>query len=380
MFKTIEQFSLSELEAVRILLRGDSVIDWHRLNFANEEEVSRFMLAQALDVGSPEDAKRAESVKSEAISYLRRHFEYPIPKPVEQASVAELFLIASGSGHRQTCACTILKCMHIIHHLDGRELLFMLPLSDQEVFHMVEEKVYRIIGGMLAKRYPITEFVGGRKHRDSLYTKLLSKQETIASQVYDKLRFRIVTRDEDALLPVMHHLTQELFPFNYVIPGQSINSLINFGATCQSVPSLKSMVKHLQAGKDEVFTPSDNIFSAENYRVVHFVVDVPIRVPDSVMAKAPAQAEGLGRVIFVVCEFQVIDQKTEATNELGDASHAKYKDRQKKAVMRRLQLGMRESMRPDDEDLERLDPETRPEPKLELKVEPKKPGRSRTNS
>jgi uncharacterized protein (TIGR04552 family) len=58
--------------------------------------------------------------------------------------------------------------MHIIHHLDGRELLFVLPMSDQEVFHIVEEKVYRVIGGMLAGNFPIIEFVGGRKNKDSL--------------------------------------------------------------------------------------------------------------------------------------------------------------------------------------------------------------------
>ena len=44
-------------------------------------------------------------------------------------------------------------------------------------------------------------------------------------------------------------------------------------------------------------------------------------------------------MIFVICEFQIVDRDTETHNELGEASHAKYKDRQKKAVMRRLQLG-----------------------------------------
>jgi uncharacterized protein (TIGR04552 family) len=348
--RPLDQFSLSDLEAVRILLRGDSVIDWHRLNFETDEAISQFLRAQDLDLSHPIDRDRAHAVRDAAISYLRRHFAYPIPKPVASASIEELVRLASSQGHRQTCACTILKCMHIIHHLDGRELLFMLPLSNQEVFGLVEEKVYRVIGQMLADHHPITEFVGGRKLRDSLYTKLLSKQETIASQVYDKLRFRIVTRDPSSLLPVLRHLTQELFPFNYVIPGQSINSLINFRETCQAVTSLRRMERHLQAGKDAEFTPSDNVFSADNYRVVHFVVDVPVRVPDEVLARAPSAARGLGRVVFVIVEFQVIDQATEASNELGDASHAKYKERQKKAVMRRLQLGMRESMRPLDED------------------------------
>ncbi|MEZ4257151.1 MAG: hypothetical protein R3A78_15795 [Polyangiales bacterium] len=46
---------------------------------------------------------------------------------------------------------------------------------------------------MLAReKLPILEFIGGHKNRDSVYTKLLSKQETIAAQIYDKLRFRLV--------------------------------------------------------------------------------------------------------------------------------------------------------------------------------------------
>jgi len=105
--------------------------------------------------------------------------------------------------------------MHIIHHLDGRELLFSLPMSDQDVFHLVEEKVYRVIGGMLSAGFPIVEFVGGRKNKDSLYTKLLSKSDSSASQVYDKLRFRIVTRSADDVLPVLLYLTERLFPFSW---------------------------------------------------------------------------------------------------------------------------------------------------------------------
>ena len=115
-------------------------------------------------------------------------------------------MLASSSGHRQMCACAILKCMHIVHHLEGRELLFMLPFSDQELFHLVEEKVYRVMGGMLAHGFPILEFIGGRKNKDSLYSKLLSKKETHAAQIYDKLRFRIVTRSQNDVFPVLAYL------------------------------------------------------------------------------------------------------------------------------------------------------------------------------
>jgi uncharacterized protein (TIGR04552 family) len=344
--KRLEEFTLADLEAVRLILRGDSVIDWHRLNLASEDEVRDFLVAQEIRPDDPADRARMAAIKNEAVSYLRRHFEYPIPKPVENASVEELMLMASGTGHRQMCACTILKCMHIIHHLEGRELLFVLPLSDQEVFHVVEEKVYRVIGSMLAGGFPITEFVGGRKNKDSLYTKLLSKQETVAAQIYDKLRFRIVTRNSEYIFPVIQYLTKKLFPFNYVIPGQSINSIFNFRNYCLQNAHLSPMLPEMQAGQDDETTPSDNRFSAQSYRIIHFVVDMPVRLPRKLLERAPSSAWPLGPIIFVVCEFQVIDRDTEYTNELGDASHAKYKERQKRAVMRRLQLGMREMKTP----------------------------------
>ena len=64
-----------------------------------------------------------------------------------------------------------------------------------------------------------------------------------------------------------------------------------------------------------------------------------MRLPRRILERAPSAAWPLGPIIFVICEFQVIDRETESANERGEASHAKYKERQKKAVMRRLQLG-----------------------------------------
>jgi uncharacterized protein (TIGR04552 family) len=338
--KSLHEFTLADLESMRLVLRGDSVIDWRRLDFGSEAEVSEFLSSQELHLDDPADCARMEHVKAEAIAYLRRQFEYPIPKPVERGTVPELIQLAATRGHRAMCACTILKCMHIIHHLDGRELLFVLPMSDQEVFHIVEEKVYRIIGGMLAAGFPVVEFVGGRKNKDSLVTKLLSKQETIAAQIFDKLRFRVVTRGRDDILPILQYLTKRLFPFNYVVPGQSINSVVGFRSYVEKTP-LKPLLEQLQShgGADDGYTPSDNQFSAENYRIIHLVVDMPVRLPRRILEGAPASAAALGNVIFVICEFQIVDRDTEAHNELGDASHARYKERQKKAVMRRLQLG-----------------------------------------
>lgn len=304
------------------------------------------MRNQELGPDDPADRAYLENVKHESIAYLRRNYNFAIPKPVERASIEELLLLASGRGHRQQCACTILKVLHIINHMSGRELLFRLPVSDRELFHLVEEKVYRVVGTMLSEGFPITEFVGGRKNLDSTYTKLLSKPESSAAALYDKLRFRIVTRARDDLLPVLLYLTQELFPFNYVVPGQSTNTLFHFLSYCQGHPHLQTMVDQFQGRLDDTLTPGDNRFSAPSYRVVHFVTDVPVRVPDSIMRLAPAGSESLGPIVYMLCEFQLLDVETDAQNELGEASHSAYKERQREAVFRRLRLGAREPRDP----------------------------------
>ena len=316
-------------------------MDWHRLNLETPEHARRLLENHDISVDDPKDMAFTEHVKKEAITYLRRHFSFSIPKPVEESSVAELLMLASSKGHRQLCACTILKTIQIINHMAGRELLFRLPVSDRDLFHLVEEKVYRVVGTMLSEGFPITEFIGGRKNLDSTYTKLLSKPEATAAALYDKLRFRIVTKQMEDILPVVLYLTERLFPFNFVVPKQSTNTIFHFRSHCDRYPELARMVPEFQGTLDDDLTPGDNRFSAPTYRVIQFVTDVPVRVPPHLMELAPPGSEQLGPLVYMLCEFQVLDAESEAKNETGEASHDAYKRRQREAVFRRLRLGSR---------------------------------------
>ncbi len=345
--KSLGDFSLTDLESVWLILRGGSVIDWRRLHFQNEAEAAGFLTSQGYDAERDIDQERIEQIKAAAIDYLRRQFDFPIPRPLERASVLELLRVASGKGHRQLCACAILKAMHIIHHVEARELLYSLAMSDQELFRLVEERVYRLVGHMLADGLPITEFVGGRKRRDSVYTKLLSKREAHASAIYDKLRFRIVTRTEDDILPVLLYLSHHLFPFNHVVPAETVNTIFHFRSYCLADAHLASLHSKLQQSVADDLNLSENQFSAGSYRILHFVVDLPVRVPDDALLRVPPRVRAMGPIIFGLSEFQVVDQQTEEANETGDASHSSYKARQREAVMERLKLGARKPRRGD---------------------------------
>ena len=337
-----QAFTVADLEGIRNVLTGGSVIDWRKLMFESEAEAAAFVAANELDLSDSADVTRIDSVRNEAVRYLRRRFDFPVPKPVANADLVTLLMLASGKGHRQLCACTVLKVMHTIHHLEARELLFQLPVSNEEVFHLVEQKVYRVIGRALNEGAPIVEFIGGRKNKDSLYTKLLSKSEATAAQIYDKLRFRVVTRNTDEIFGVLRLLQREILPFNFVIPEQSTNTLLHFDQFCASRPDLRELRARMQSFEEseaEREGQVDNEFTASSYRVVHFVADMPIRLSDARLAAAPPAAWTLGRIIFVMAEFQVIDTDTDARNEIGEASHSAYKVRQRTAVMRRLKLG-----------------------------------------
>ena len=336
--------SLIDLEAMRLLLHGGSVIDWHQLAFADEKEVDRFLRVNEFDPQDPTDMERLETLRAEAVEYLTRHFGYRIPEDVAEALPAhDLFLLASRRGRHQTYACIVLKVMHVLQHLDGRETLFRLPVSDNQVFSQVESKVVQIVDEMRAAGLAIVEFQWSRKERDSLITKLLAKRDSIAADVYDKLRFRLITRRFEDLPGVLRELLCRLIPFNYIIPGQAVNRLLPFQRILEDNPGLRRHAENLQPDAElNLGEPAVNQFSSDGYRVINFVADLPLRVGAlmrHMVGKCDSDDIDPRGVVYVLTEFQVMDAQTAIKNEEGESSHAVYKERQHIEVKARLTRG-----------------------------------------
>jgi uncharacterized protein (TIGR04552 family) len=342
-----EDFTLGDLTAIRNLLRGGSVIDWHRVYFSSREEVDRFLRVNELEPNDDNDMNRLNELRDAAVEYLERHLGLQIPDEVAHGlPPRDLLLIASQKGKRRTYACVVLKVMHVMHHLAGRELLTKLPVSDDQIFHLVEEKVLRTVEEIKAVGCPVVEFEWSRKHADSLITKLLAKKESIAADVYDKLRFRMITNNEEQLLFIMRELTQRLVPFNYVIPGQSVNDIIKIRETLDRSPALNRFlpeITDLAAVAADKRPSPQNEFSGPGYRVINFVADLPVRIDKYLcrMPDDPMFAEN-GTIVFVLTEFQIIDNRTAENNESGENSHDKYKERQAARVKARLLHGMKD--------------------------------------
>ncbi len=345
-YRRLDQLTLFDLETVRLILRGGSVLDWHRLNLDTGDNAGSICAAMGIDLADPDDAALVERIRDEAVAYLREAFEFPVPAPVARASLPGLLAIASSteSRHRQLCACTLLKTMHVINHFDASEARQALEMTDQELFRMAEQRIYRVVSRMMAEQLPVVEFMGGRKQRSSMVTKLLSKTDPLSAQLFDKMRFRVVTATREDVIPTIVFLSRNLFPFHHVLAGESYNSLFPFISYCRQHPHLAGLVERLQLDPDveDQLHPLGNRHSSPNYRVVHWVVDMPLHLGDR---SGAFRTDGLSPVprplIYVRAELQILDRKTHRQNERGDASHRRYKDRQRAAVAERLKLGAR---------------------------------------
>ena len=330
-----------------MLLRGSSVVDWHHLDFRDYEDVDRFLRVNEFDPQSDADMGRLEEIRDDAVDYLSRNYSFRVPDQLAEGVPArDLFLVASRKGRRQVWACVILKVMHIIHHLAGRELATRLPISSDDIYHLIELKVMSMVEELRAARYPIVEFEWSRKPRDSLITKLLAKRSTLAASIYDKLRFRLIVRDYQDITPMLAALTRRLIPFNYVVPGESVNHLISFRDLVETSEKLRALAPELQLdsrlerSQDKAALAPLNEFSGPEYKIVNFVADLPVRV-DHLLPANSDNARGHGNVVFVMTEFQIADKGTTVSNELGESSHERYKSRQLRSVRLRLMRGRR---------------------------------------
>jgi uncharacterized protein (TIGR04552 family) len=335
---TLDELDLDDIEAVRLLLRGDSVIDWHRLAFADHGEVDRFLRLNEFDPESDEEMGRLEDIRLDAVEYLGRVYQLPIPDEVaEDVAARDLFLMASRQGPHQKHACVVLKVMHIIHHIAGRAALLSVSVSDDAIFHEVELKVVKIVEELRAAGAPIGEFEWSRKPRDSQITKLLAKKSTLAANIYDKLRFRLIVPQATDLVPTLATLMRQLIPFNYVVPGESVNQLVDLRRTLESTPHLREVTTRLQNDGTNGKQGPYNEFSGPEYRIINFVADLPLRL-ERLIPKAEIPPD-MSHVIFVLTEFQVADKDTAIRNEQGACSHEAYKERQHQKVRERLLAG-----------------------------------------
>ncbi|HOD06642.1 MAG TPA: TIGR04552 family protein [Myxococcota bacterium] len=348
---SLGSIDLADLEAVRLILGGGSVVDWHKLSIEGRDEVDRFLLVNGFDVADPADEKRLRQLLKVAVVYLESNFNHHFPECLKvPGSIQDLLLVASGSSEYQKLACVILKVMHVVNHVEAQQLRFRLPVSEDQLFQIAVGRVNQTVAAMKAAGAPIVRYAANRKARDSLITKLLSKKTTFAAQVYDRLRFRVITNKSEDIVPVLSYMKDHLFPYNYVVPDQSRNQIVSTLDLLEAIPGMRDrdpgLVNRFYYEDAEESDNEVNTFSGATFRMINFVVELPIKVREMIPKDDPVVAE-LGSLVYIQVEFQMFDEETFRMNEVGDNNHERYKDRQNWEVIRRLVHGNRYGMADD---------------------------------
>lgn len=345
--RAVEEMGLKELERIRLILRGGSVIEWRRLHFTTRDEVDRFLRLCCIDPEAPHDVEWVRTVLGDAVEYLRKSFDYKVASAVANPEeIHDLFLYASGAKKPKKLrkiACIVLKVMHVIQHIEGRDLMFKLAVSEAEVAQLVTEKVTAVAEELRQKGLPIVEFSDSIKTRESIISKLIAKKESVAAQIYDRTRFRLIVKDRKDILPVLYFLTQRLVPFNFVMPTQTENSLIRFKDVLEEFPHFQKYARELHLDldyEDRESRKPGNRFSGRGYRMLNFVADVPLRLDAYLPPPDQDHRPRKGRIALALVEFQIADEATARLNEQGENSHERYKQRQREVVLKRLSRGL----------------------------------------
>ena len=91
--------SLSDLEAIRLILKGNSVIDWSRANFRTMQEADRFLQLHLFDVNDSEDLRRLRYLHKSAVNYLEGQIGLRFPEEIKNpVDIRSIFVAASQTG------------------------------------------------------------------------------------------------------------------------------------------------------------------------------------------------------------------------------------------------------------------------------------------
>ena len=341
----LDDLTPQTVEAVRRALDGASHLDAYRLQFDSIDEIRRFLRVNLADLDDSFDQARFRHLHAEAMGYVRRHFGYRIPAAVEYLDRPEgLFLAASGDHPTKTqmMACVLLKLMHVINHLDAHSLMHETAIGENELEREVERRLMRAARDMAEVGVPLVSFTGNRKNRDALITKLVVKRDTTAADVLDRVRFRLVTPEREDIVPAMAYLLRHVLPFNHTLARASVNNLVDLDRWLDEREGLRQLALELPGPQDgrSNLARLVNEFSSDDYRIVNFVVEVPLRLDLFASQTDRSFTPDLGRITYVQAEIQVVDLATSHANELGDNAHDKYKHRQRTAAEQRLKWGL----------------------------------------
>lgn len=388
-------------DVLDVIIGGKSTLDaLHGFQLESMDEADRFIQSYGYDLENP--IERAEVLGNfhEALNFARKYFLQPenpeglridIPrKIVELADIRELFLMASFAHPGQAeddagialrnWACSLLKVMHTIAHIDKDLRASYFSDLQQQIFDRFYKAIHRSGDGQLflgesesdPLRVDLVAFeTKPKKSRDSTILKLLHKPENVAEDIFDRVGIRFITITRLGALRVVKYLKDKMIvmPPN-IKPSRSRNTLVDLDVfRAQLDDALKradagaldpqGLLEELHAACVPPVSSKDNPHSSEFYRAIQFTCRQLIKLKNPLyedvrelksLVRTKGAQEDIARTIdridlkyvtkeirfFYPYEVQVVDAKSAEENERGRSAHSEYKKAQIQTALKRV--------------------------------------------
>ena len=388
-------------DSLDIVVGGKSSIDSaHGFSLGSIDDAERFLKSYGFDMDNKIEGAEVFGHFHEAVNFIRKYFLQPenpdglkldIPrKIVELTNVRELFLMASLNNTGQSSdtqgyqlknwACSILKVMHTIAHIDQDLRTSYFTDIQKQIFDRFYKVIQRddngtLYMGMSSDDLFRIDLVGfetkPKKSRDSTLLKLLHKPENVAEDIFDRVGIRFVTQTTLGALQVVKFLKDQMIvvPPN-IKPSRSRNTLVDldyFKSQMQEITgkmdrgqcTVESISAELEGAARPPLVNPENPHSSEFYRAIQFTCRQLIKLSNPLFsdlrelkaqAKIKPLTEEAARIVdridlkyiqrevrfFYPYEVQIVDQKAFEENEKGRSAHSEYKRAQIHTAMKRV--------------------------------------------
>lgn len=384
-----------------VIIGGKSTIDsTSSFQVKDLEEADSFIQSYGYNLENPIEKAEVLGNYHEALNFIRNHFLQPenpdglkleIPRKIlELNDLRELFLMASMSYPGQNgdyngqilrnWACSLLKVMHTIAHIDKDVRTSYFPDIQKQIFDRFYKLIHRDSEGQLflgekvedPQRVNLVAFeTKPKKSRDSIILKLLHKPENVAEDIFDRVGIRFITVTPLDALRVIKYLKEKMviMPSN-IKPSRSRNTLIQtdefraqlvdlFSKADRQEISQADFLKKLELAAQPPRVNPENPHSSEFYRAIQFTCRQLIKLQNPLFdelkelksaAKSRACPENLSKSIeridlkhvqreirfFYPFEVQVVDSRSAEENERGRSAHSEYKRSQVVTALNRV--------------------------------------------
>ncbi len=388
-------------DVLDVIVSGKSSIDSPSgFTIRSLDEAHRFVESYGYDLENPIERAEVLGNYHEALNFARRYFLQPenpqglkleIPRKIlELTDVRELFLMANLNYPGQTSdsqgmqlrnwACSLLKIMHTIAHIDKDLRSQHFSDIQQQIFDRFYKVIHRDGEGKLylgereedPARVNLEAFeTKPKKSRDSTILKLLHKPENVAEDIFDRVGIRFITRTRLDALRVVKYLKDKMLvmPPN-IKPSRSRNTLVELDIFREEAGKLLAITENggmseeaLVAALEDAARPPrvnpENPHSSEFYRAIQFTCRQLIKLRNPLyeelkslkslqkgLVAGSEVSKGIERLdlkhvqkevrFFYPFEVQLVDRASAEDNERGRSAHSEYKRAQVQTALRRV--------------------------------------------